>query len=81
MKTIILAPVAAMSMSGVVVAQQAAATGGDTTLAGTGNPMGTSTAVQLKYAEMKEVNLIASKLIGINICKKSNEEVARSPTL
>lgn len=75
MKTIILAALASISIGGAALAQEAAATGADAMLAGPGITMGTAATMPLKYVEIKDVDLVASKLIGINIYNKSNEDV------
>ncbi len=75
MKTIILAAAVSLSISGVALAQQAAATGADAMMAGPGITMGTAATMPLKYVEIKDVDLVASKLVGVDIYNKSNEEV------
>jgi len=75
MKTIILAALASMSIGGSALAQEAAATGADAMLAGPGITMGTAATMPLKYVEIKDADLVASKLIGVNIYNKSNEDV------
>lgn len=76
MKTSILAAAAlSLSMTGAAFAQQAAATGADATLVGPGITMGTAATMPLKYVEIKDMDLVASKLIGVDIYNKENENV------
>ncbi|MBW9114843.1 PRC-barrel domain-containing protein [Rhizobium cauense] len=75
MKTIILAALASISIGSTALAQEAAATGADAMLAGPGITMGNAATVPLKYVEIKDADLVTSKLIGVNIYNKSNEDV------
>jgi hypothetical protein len=75
MKFLILAATLSLSMSGAAFAQQAAATGGDAILAGPGITMGTAATMPLKYVEIKDTDLVTSRLVGIDIYNKQNEKV------
>jgi hypothetical protein len=70
--------VAALSLSligSAAFAQTPAATGADATLAGPGMTMGTSAAMPLKYVNIQDTDLVTSKLVGIDIYNKQNEEI------
>jgi hypothetical protein len=75
MKSTIFATVLSLSMAGAAFAQQTAATGSDAILAGPGIAMGTAAAMPLKYVEIKDTDLVTSKLVGLNIYNKQNEDV------
>lgn len=75
MKSIILATAVSLTLSGVAFAQQTVATGSDATMAGPGIAMGSAATVPLKYVEIKDADLVASKLIGVNLYNKANEDV------
>lgn len=75
MKTLIIAAAVSLSLTGVVVAQQAVATGSDAMMAGPGITMGTAATMPVKYIEINDSDLVTSKLIGVNIYNKANEDV------
>jgi len=60
---------------GAVFAQTAAATGADAALSGPGITMGTAATIPLKYVNIQDTDLMTSKLIGIDIYNKQNEEI------
>jgi hypothetical protein len=61
--------------SGAAFAQQTAATGQDATMMGPGITMGTAASMPLKYVEIKSTDLMTSKLIGVDIYNKQNEDI------
>jgi hypothetical protein len=71
----ILAGTALSLFVGTAYAQTAAATGADATLSGPGITMGTAATIPLKYVNIQDTDLMASKLIGIDIVNKQNEEI------
>ena len=75
MKTSIIAAAVSLSLTGAAVAQQAVATGSDAMMAGPGITMGTAATMPLKYVEIKDSDIVTSKLIGVDIYNKSNEDV------
>jgi len=86
MKTIIAAALALGTMSNAAFAQQpaapaatapaaTAASGADATMVGPGIAMGTAATMPLKTVEIKGTDLVTSKLVGLNIYNKENEEV------
>ncbi|WP_312407918.1 PRC-barrel domain-containing protein [Rhizobium sp.] len=86
MKTIIAAAIALGTMSTAALAQQpaapattapaaTAASGADATIVGPGITMGTAATAPLKTVEIKGNDLVTSKLVGLNIYNKENEEV------
>lgn len=85
MKTMIAAAIAVATMSSAVYAQQpaapaaqpaaTAASGADATIVGPGITMGMAAASPLKTVEIKSSDLVTSKLVGLNIYNKANEEV------
>jgi hypothetical protein len=75
MKTLILAAAVSLSCTASVFAQQAVATGSDAVMAGPGITMGTAATMPLKYVEIKDTDVVTSKLIGIDIYNKANDDV------
>lgn len=75
MKTVIIAAAVSLSLTGAVLAQQAVATGSDAMMAGPGITMGTAATMPLKYVEIKDTDIVTSKLIGVDIYNKANEDV------
>lgn len=81
MKTIIAATIALGTMSTAALAQQpaapatTAASGADATMVGPGITMGMAATMPLKTVEIKGNDLVTSKLVGLNIYNKENEEV------
>ncbi len=86
MKKMIAAAVTFALMGSAAFAQQAAAptapaagkpaaSGADATLVGPGISMGTAATVPLKYVEIKDTDLVTSKLVGMNIYNKENNEI------
>lgn len=56
-------------------AEQPAASGADATMVGPGLTMGKAANMPLKFVEIKDADLVTSKLVGMNIYNKENEEV------
>jgi hypothetical protein len=89
MNKVIIAAVSFAAMSGAAFAQQpaspvtsaapsapaTAAAGSDAMMAGPGIAMGTAATMPLKYVEIKDDDLVTSKLVGVNIYNKTNESV------
>lgn len=87
MKTLIAAALALGTMTSAVYAQQpaapaaqpvapeAAASGADATMVGPGITMGKAATMPLKTVEIKDTDLVTSKLVGLNIYNKENEEI------
>ncbi len=78
MKKIIATTVAFVALTGAAYAQQAAApaaAGSDATMVGPGITMGTAATMPLKYVEIKDTDLVTSKLVGVDIYNKQNEEI------
>lgn len=87
MKTLIAATLALGTMTSAVYAQQpvapaaqpaapeAAASGADATMVGPGITMGKAATMPLKTVEIKDTDLVTSKLVGLNIYNKENEEI------
>jgi hypothetical protein len=70
--------VAAISMSFLgtaAFAQAPAASGADATLAGPGMTMGTMATAPLKYVNIQDTDIVTSKLVGIDIYNKQNEDI------
>ncbi|WP_267549176.1 PRC-barrel domain-containing protein [Rhizobium rhizogenes] len=67
--------IVAAGIAGAAQAQQSAATGADAILAGPGITMGTAATMPLKYVEIRNTDLVASKLIGTKIYNKQNESI------
>lgn len=67
--------IVAAGISGAAQAQQSAASGADAIIAGPGITMGTTATMPLKYVEIKDTDLVTSKLIGTNIYNKQNESI------
>jgi hypothetical protein len=86
MKTMIAAAITLATMSSAVYAQTAApaeqpaastsaSSGADATMVGPGITMGMAATTPLKTVEIKDTDLVTSKLVGTNIYNKENEEV------
>jgi len=78
MKTIIAAAMTFSLMGTAAYAQQPAApaaSGADAAIVGPGIAMGKAATMPLKYVEIQETDLVTSKLVGINIYNKANEEI------
>lgn len=83
MKKIFATAIAIASLSGVAYAQTAAApaasapaaAGSDATIVGPGITMGTAATMPLKYVEIKDTDIVTSKLVGVDIYNKANEEI------
>ncbi|TWF46411.1 PRC-barrel domain-containing protein [Neorhizobium alkalisoli] len=83
MKKIFATAIAIASLSGVAYAQTAAApaasapaaAGSDATIVGPGITMGTAATMPLKYVEIKGTDIVTSKLVGVDIYNKANEEI------
>jgi hypothetical protein len=71
----IIAGVALSLMSGAAFAQTAAATGADAALSGPGITMGKVATIPLKYVNIQDNDLVTSKLIGIDIYNKQDEDI------
>jgi hypothetical protein len=61
--------------SGAAVAQTTAASGADATLAGPGITMGKMASGPLKYVNIQDSDLMTSKLIGVDIYDKQNDDI------
>lgn len=70
-----VALIVAAGISGAAHAQQSAASGADAIIAGPGITMGTTATIPLKYVEIKDTDLVTSKLIGTTIYNKQNESI------
>ncbi len=83
MKKIFATAIAIASLSGAAYAQTAAApaasapaaAGSDATIVGPGITMGTAATMPLKYVEIKDTDIVTSKLVGVDIYNKANEEI------
>lgn len=87
MKTLITAALALGTMTSAVYAQQpaapaaqpaapkAAASGADATMVGPDITMGKVATMPLKTVEIKDTDLVTSKLVWLNIYNKENEEI------
>lgn len=62
-------------IAGAAQAQQSASSGADAILAGPGITMGTAATMPLKYVEIRNTDLVTSKLIGTTIYNKQNESI------
>ena len=62
-------------IAGAAQAQQSAASGADAILAGPGITMGTAATMPLKYVEIRNTDLVTSKLISTKIYNEQNESV------
>lgn len=62
-------------LAGAAIAQTAAATGADAALSGPGMTMGKAATMPLKYVNVQSTDLMTSKLIGLDIYNKQNEEI------
>ncbi|NLR98404.1 PRC-barrel domain containing protein [Rhizobium sp. P38BS-XIX] len=67
--------IVAAGISGAAQAQQSAASGADAIIAGPGITMGTTATMPLKYVEIKDTDLVTSKLIGTTIYNKQDESI------
>ncbi len=61
--------------SGAAFAQTPAATGADATMAGPGITMGKMASGPLKYVNIQDTDLVTSKLVGVNIYNKQNDDI------
>ncbi|MBW6425349.1 PRC-barrel domain-containing protein [Rhizobium sp. XQZ8] len=83
MKNFIIAAVSLAAMSGAAFAQQpaapaapaTAAAGSDAMMAAPGMTMGKAATMPLKYVEIKDTDLVTSKLVGVNIYNKADESI------
>lgn len=83
MKKIIIATAALAALTGAAYAQTAAtpataapaAAGSDATMVGPGITMGKAASMPLKYVEIKDTDLVTSKLVGVNIYNKANDDI------
>ncbi len=83
MKNFIIAALSLAVMSGAALAQQSAApaapataaAGSDAMMAGPGMSMGKAATMPLKYVEIKDTDLVTSKLVGVNIYNKADESI------
>lgn len=71
----ITAAVVMALIPGAAFAQTAAATGADAALSGPGITMGKVATMPLKYVNIQDTDLMTSKLVGIDIYNKQNEEI------
>jgi PRC-barrel domain len=62
-------------LSGAAFAQTTAASGADATLAGPGLTMGKVASGPLKYVNIQDTDLVTSKLIGVDIYNKQNDDI------
>jgi len=72
---IIAATLSVVAVSGVSYAQETVATGKDAVLAGPGITMGKAATMPLKYVEIKSTDLVVSKLVGLDIYNKQDENI------
>jgi hypothetical protein len=85
MKKFIVAAVSLTALAGSAYAQQPAApavssqapaaAGSDATIIGPGITMGKIATMPLKYVEIKDTDLVTSKLVGVEIYNKQNEDI------
>lgn len=86
MKNIVAAAVILSATAGGVYAQQPAATaaptaqqpvasGADAMIVGPGITMGRAATMPLKYVEIKDTDLVTSKLVGVDLYNKQNENI------
>lgn len=73
--SIIAAAFSLVAVSGVAHAQETVATGTDAILAGPGITMGKMATMPLKYVEIKDTDLVTSKLVGVDIYNKQDENI------
>jgi len=73
--SIIAAAFSVVAVSGLAYAQETVATGTDAILAGPGITMGKAATMPLKYVEIKDTDLVTSKLVGVNIYNKQDENI------
>lgn len=73
--SIIAAAFSVAAVSGLANAQETVATGSDAILAGPGITMGKTATMPLKYVEIKDTDLVTSKLVGVDIYNKQNENI------
>ncbi len=62
-------------VSSAAFAQEPAASGADAMLAGPGITMGTAAKMPLKHVEIRDTDIVASQLVGVDIYNKQNEDV------
>lgn len=72
---IIAATLSVVAVSRVSYAQETVATGKDAVLAGPGITMGKVATMPLKYVEIKSTDLVVSKLVGVDIYNKQDENI------
>ena len=76
MKNRIIAFGFALSLAGgAAFAPQTASSGSDAVMAGPGITMGTAATMPLKYVNVQDTDLVTSKLIGVDIYNKQNEDI------
>ena len=75
MKVISIAAALSILSAGASFAQQTVAPGADAMMAGPGITMGKAATTPLKYVEIKDADIVTSKLIGVEIYNKANEDV------
>lgn len=67
--------IVAAGIAGAAQAQQSAASGADAIIAGPGITMGTAATMPLKYVEIRNTDLVTSKLVGTKIYNKQKESI------
>jgi len=86
MKKFVIAAASLALLAGTAFAQQSAtpaapaapataAAGSDAMMAGPGMTMGKAATMPLKYVEIKDTDLVTSKLVGVNIYNKADESI------
>ncbi|WP_312366183.1 PRC-barrel domain-containing protein [Ensifer sp.] len=75
MKYVAAAALTVALVSSAAFAQEPAATGADAMLAGPGITMGTAAKMPLKHVEIRDTDIVASQLVGVDIYNKQNEDV------
>lgn len=73
--SIIAAAFSVVAVSGLAHAQETVAAGTDAILAGPGITMGKAATMPLKYVEIKDTDLVTSKLVGVDIYNKQDENI------
>lgn len=73
--SVIAAALSLSALSTAAFAQQPAAAGADATMAGPGITMGKAATMPLKYVQVQQNDLATSKLIGVDIYNKQNEDI------
>jgi hypothetical protein len=64
-------------ISSAAFAQTTAATGADATIAGPGITMGKTASGPLKYVNIQDNDLVTSKLVGVGVYNKLNENIGQ----